>query len=469
MAALPCQGLPDRPCPWLRSGASVHYTIYDLFLCHKCESTREEENKLQLQAPDVTTDGSSNGVASGRHKLIPAVSSEGLKIHEVVDTVKTRKQSERVAIAATAKLTADKTVSKPRRKQQTKLCDNRPPSDGATAAEASETHERVADVAESQLHGVDVDDRGEVQQHPNIDDYVSNERFHALKLKVEEQDVIIKQLSNRLSFVLSMLGADDNLVSIDTGSPPDINNRSEFPDLPVVSNFAISKPIVDILDNKKHAINSKNDKPINVKIDAQRTFSHAVLSAVYKENQSKNKRSKCFVVSGLDVSSNNSDSAAVKNLCNSQLNIDVGIIQCKRLGKDPAIAGAGADPSSSSSSNRTRPILVTVSTANHADEVIASAKKLRKSSDPTISNGVYINKFLSRLEAQLAYEDRCKRRSKPNRTSTTPADNNNKTGTTIVVTNSPPIQQMSSLLNPEASYFCPTQGVQQASNIGLNN
>jgi len=104
-----------------------------------------------------------------------------------------------------------------------------------------------------------------------------------------------------------------------------------------------------------------------------------------------------LVVSGLDVSLNNSDTAAVKNLCNSQLNIDVGINQYKRLGKDPAIAGA--DPSSGSGSNRTRPILVTVSTADQADDVIASAKKLRKSSNLTISNGVYINQFMSRIEA----------------------------------------------------------------------
>jgi len=75
-------------------------------------------------------------------------------------------------------------------------------------------------------------------------------------------------------------------------------------------------------------------------------------------------------VSGLYVSLNNSDTAAVKNLYNSKLNIDVGIIQCKRPGKDPAIAGADQSSSSSSGSNRTRPILVTMSTVDQADEVV---------------------------------------------------------------------------------------------------
>jgi len=37
-----CQGLPDRPCPWLRCDATVHNTIYDLFLCNKCEKIRDE-------------------------------------------------------------------------------------------------------------------------------------------------------------------------------------------------------------------------------------------------------------------------------------------------------------------------------------------------------------------------------------------------------------------------------------------
>jgi len=88
----------------------------------------------------VATDGSSNGVARCRHKSIPTVSYAGSKSQEVVNIVKTRKQSERVAVAAKANLTVEKTVSKPRRKQQAKLCGNRPP-DGATVAEVGEAHE----------------------------------------------------------------------------------------------------------------------------------------------------------------------------------------------------------------------------------------------------------------------------------------------------------------------------------------
>ena len=108
-------------------------------------------------------------------------------------------------------------------------------------------------------------------------------------------------------------------------------------------------------------------------------------------------------MSGLAISSDNSDAVAGKNLCAVQLNIDAGVVQCKRLGKDPA---------TDLSSSHTWPVLVTLSTADQADEVIASAKKLRNSSDHIICTGVFINRFMFRIEAQLAYEQRCKRRLK---------------------------------------------------------
>ena len=37
-----CQGLPDGPCPQSRCDASVHNTIYDLFLCDHCERIRDQ-------------------------------------------------------------------------------------------------------------------------------------------------------------------------------------------------------------------------------------------------------------------------------------------------------------------------------------------------------------------------------------------------------------------------------------------
>jgi len=33
---------PDRPCLWLRCDATVHNTMYDLFLCTKCDKIRDE-------------------------------------------------------------------------------------------------------------------------------------------------------------------------------------------------------------------------------------------------------------------------------------------------------------------------------------------------------------------------------------------------------------------------------------------
>jgi len=55
MATLPCQGLPDRPCPWLRCDVTVHNTIYDSFLCHNCELTRVKA-EISKGAPTVAAD-----------------------------------------------------------------------------------------------------------------------------------------------------------------------------------------------------------------------------------------------------------------------------------------------------------------------------------------------------------------------------------------------------------------------------
>jgi hypothetical protein len=40
-----CQGLPTGPCPENRCDATVKYGIYDLFLCHSCEESRDAADK----------------------------------------------------------------------------------------------------------------------------------------------------------------------------------------------------------------------------------------------------------------------------------------------------------------------------------------------------------------------------------------------------------------------------------------
>jgi len=60
MTSIPCQGLPDRPCPKMRCDSTVPYSIYDLFLCEYCERIRAKEKKREkinkLKVPTDTKD-----------------------------------------------------------------------------------------------------------------------------------------------------------------------------------------------------------------------------------------------------------------------------------------------------------------------------------------------------------------------------------------------------------------------------
>ena len=83
-----CQGLPDRPCPWLRCDDTVHNTIYDLFLCNNCEKTRAEATTKTSVFDDNTTANTSAGQRKQRRQ----------KVDSIPDAPATRrKQSTRLA------------------------------------------------------------------------------------------------------------------------------------------------------------------------------------------------------------------------------------------------------------------------------------------------------------------------------------------------------------------------------------
>ena len=50
--------------------------------------------------------------------------------------------------------------------------------------------------------------------------------------------------------------------------------------------------------------------------------------------------------------------------------------------------------------------------AEDADLLMKKAKLLRRSTDESVRNTVFINRNLSKIEARLAYEERCRRRQR---------------------------------------------------------
>ena len=95
MAALPCEGMPDRPCPKMRCDSSVRYTTSDLFLCNYCECIRAEgEKKEKINKSKAPTD-----------KCTENSKTSGTKGSVIFDS-KRQKQSERPTdTAATAAAT----------------------------------------------------------------------------------------------------------------------------------------------------------------------------------------------------------------------------------------------------------------------------------------------------------------------------------------------------------------------------
>ena len=137
-----------------------------------------------------------------------------------------------------------------------------------------------------------------------------------------------------------------------------------------------------------------------------KTMEQSVRKAVQSELSDKERRSRNIVVTGLAPDANVPDDALFLQLCESNLQSKPVIIRdrCRRLGK--VVAG------------KIQPLLVTLSSSESARELLCSAKELRKSDDPVVRGGVYLNADLTAAERQLAYEQRVLRRQRTQQQST---------------------------------------------------
>lgn len=131
-------------------------------------------------------------------------------------------------------------------------------------------------------------------------------------------------------------------------------------------------------------------------IAVERSAQESAVAAVYVDGQRRLNRSTNFIVSGLSPSSTRPDQNAVVDLCRQEFNELLDIVHCMRIGK--LISG------------RVQPLLVILKTVDQAQRIIKAAKNLRQSTDPHISQYVYIAANLTKAESRAAYEVRCERR-----------------------------------------------------------
>jgi hypothetical protein len=135
--------------------------------------------------------------------------------------------------------------------------------------------------------------------------------------------------------------------------------------------------------------------------NTQRASRDAVVAAVYVDQQRQNSRVANLVVSGLQPLPSVADAAVVSDLCRSEMGIVPDIVHCRRLGKlNPA---------------RVQPLLVVLRSADQADEIMANAKNLRKSTHSVIREGVFFNRHLTDAQSRAAFELRCNRRDAASR------------------------------------------------------
>lgn len=121
------------------------------------------------------------------------------------------------------------------------------------------------------------------------------------------------------------------------------------------------------------------------------------LLAVETEKAERVKRSCNVIISGLPPQSGVHDADIFSVFCDEHLTVKPLPVRdsCRRLGK-PAV-------------NRPAKLRITLTSSQAVDDLIQSATILRKSNDP-LAKGVYINRDLTVMEAQEAYELRVKKR-----------------------------------------------------------
>ena len=215
---------------------------------------------------------------------------------------------------------------------------------------------------------------------------------HQLSDKVESQSKLITSLTNKLSFVMSILGiVDDEFLPVPSSPPQDeaaTNTNPAYSKSKTWSQIVASKP-ADTAFNNLEVVKNISTK-----------YNNSIIAAMYADQQENARRARTFIVHGLPDIDNSSDKDKIKDLCEREFSLDLDIAFDKRLGK-------------TSQNGKPRPLLVGLQTQDVAEHIVKSARQLRQSTDQYIRNQVYINANLTKAKARMEYERRQSRRHRP--------------------------------------------------------
>jgi hypothetical protein len=409
-----CEGLPEGPCPHNVNNRSVKLTQGDLMLCSKCEAIRFPPAQLS----SCLESGNTNDNSSTRK-------TSSLSVNSAINVKSKTKQTQPAAVAVATLASSGA--------EDNATCENNCAK--VSSRITATTDEQITLLAPITATVGGIEYIGEFKEDPST-----------LIRLVQRQQLEISRLQTQLNYVLSFLGIDEGDISI----PNDTAHSDRFVSLPNLSHSpqdapAASSEVLNDLPSWTEVVRRKqiSKKPSNLQ--------QSVVAAVYVDQSLKKRRETSLIVSGLEPSPGKADSELFSSLCSNELHIQPEVVKTKRLGND------------NSSSVKPRPLLVILRETDQAQQLISSARLLRRSSNQAIRDRVYINPNLTKAEAEAAYLLRVKRRQTSqqrsdrsdgrDRTHLLPASDHSSDIPTDATTSR--LKAAASCLNPHANQFTP--------------
>jgi hypothetical protein len=230
-----------------------------------------------------------------------------------------------------------------------------------------------------------------------------------LRQTIKLQQHEIKTLQDRLAYVLSYLGIDDlelEDAALESLNPSDHNNYDAEENNDESSGNNHNDAIHVTSDNAGCSASFETVSRENSHRQNNNKFQQSMIAAVYMDQSLKQHRQSSLIISGLAPSITTSDAEQFKLMCNVEFNIQPNVITTKRLGRQQQ--------------DKIQPLLVVLQQVDHAQQLIANARQLRRSQNDAVRAGVYINPNLTRAESEAAYRVRVQRQEASKRRSNQP-------------------------------------------------
>lgn len=247
------------------------------------------------------------------------------------------------------------------------------------------------------------------------------------RLEIDQLRSVVNSQQVHIDFLLSMLGVTPPPETAPCASTSD--NTGQYSLL----SSTVCPPVVDSVAASAPTFAAMTAKSLPVVQPLAKKFTSAIVSAVYRDMDDRDRRARNIVVNGLPACDD--DKVSVTRLLTSEFNNPPNVIKVRRLGRE--------------SPGKLRPLLVILADTDQALSYIRRARQLRQSSDGYVKSSVYINADATRAEALAAYQIRCERRDRSTRAAAARSQQQSKAGSS---------SSSAATLHPTAREFRPVAG-----------